>query len=372
MPSNCFRKRLRCRNSYHTLLFSQNGHEMRNRVTLKDIALHTGKHVSTVSRALDPNRGHTISAKAVEQVRAAARNLGYRPNCLAAGLRTNRSMTVGIVIPDITNVVFPPIVRGIESILDPLGYASILVNTDSEIERGSRMVEVLRDRGVDGIVHAAALLSDLAIAEASDDGIPVVTVNRKLDRSRIPCVVNDERGGLRLVVQHLVDLGHRNIAHIAGPQDLSTGKYRLNAFRQVMDQLDLPAAPGLTVTAKRFDEKQGKSCASELLSRNNAFTAIACANDRLALGAIAHLKSNGIDCPRGISVTGFNDMPFLDFIQPGLTTIRIKQFEAGQAAAKRLYEAMSGDETDLPLETVLPVELIVRNSTDACRGVRST
>src|SRR5580704_13291283 len=123
----------------------------KKRITLKDIARATGVHVSTVSRALDPVERKAITEEVVNRIRASADMLGYRPNRIAAGLRTKRTMTVGVMIPDITNVIFPPILRGIESVLEPLGYASIIVNTDNKRDRESRLLDVLRDRGVDGI-----------------------------------------------------------------------------------------------------------------------------------------------------------------------------------------------------------------------------
>ncbi|WP_274626454.1 LacI family DNA-binding transcriptional regulator [Arvimicrobium flavum] len=336
----------------------------KKRITLKDIATATGVHVSTVSRALDPVERKTITDEVAQRIQEAAQRLGYRPNRIAAGLRTNRTMTVGVMIPDITNVIFPPILRGIESVLEPLGYASIIVNTDSERDRESRLVDVLRDRGVDGIIHSAVLLSDPSIARAASEGLPVVTLNRRVENSGIPYVVSDEEAGICNMLRHLRDLGHRDIAHLAGPQDLSTGQLRLNAFRKAAKGLSIPYDAGLVVTATRFDEKEGARCVKDLLSAARKFTAILCANDRLALGAIEALRERGIDCPREISVTGFNDMPFLELIRPKLTTVRIQQHSAGRTAAEILLRLMNPVENDaIPMETILPVEIIVREST---------
>lgn len=338
------------------------------RITLKDIARETGVHVSTVSRALDPVERRSITEEVASRIQAAADALGYRPNRIAAGLRTNRTMTVGVMIPDITNVIFPPILRGIESVLEPLGYASIIVNTDSERDRESRLVDVLRDRGVDGIIHAAVLRSDPSIARAAAEGLPVVTLNRMVENSQIPYIINDEDAGICEMLRHLRDLGHRDIAHLAGPQDLSTGQLRLAAFRNAAAILSLEFRPDLVTTARRFDEQEGARCIRELLASGRKFTAVLCANDRLALGAIDELREHGIDCPREVSVTGFNDMPFLDLIRPRLTTVRILQHSAGQTAAAVLLQLMNGDKAeDIPTETILPVEIIVRESTRQVR-----
>ncbi len=339
----------------------------KKRITLKDIARETGVHVSTVSRALDPVERKTITEEVAKKIQAAAESLGYRPNRIAAGLRTNRTMTVGVMIPDITNVIFPPILRGIESVLEPLGYASIIVNTDSERDREIRLLDVLRDRGVDGIIHAAVLRSDPSIASAAQDGLPVVTLNRKVEDSDIPYVINDEDAGICQMLRHLRELGHARIAHIAGPQDLSTGQLRLAAFRRAAEDLDTEVDENLIVVATRFDEQEGGRCLTELLASGKTFTAVLCANDRLALGAIEVLRERGIDCPRQVSVTGFNDMPFLDLIRPKLTTVRIQQHGAGRAAAEILLRLLNGETADdVDIETILPVELVIRESTAPC------
>lgn len=335
---------------------------MKKAVTLKDIARETGVHVSTVSRALDPSARTSLTEEVVQRVREAAKRMGYRPNRLASGLRTSRTMTVGMMIPDITNTLFPPIVRGVESVLEPLGYASIIVNTDSDSEREDRLLDVLRERGVDGIVHAAVTLSDPRITEAAAQGLPVVTVNRRIDDPSIPAVINDDAGGIRMAMRHLHAHGHRNIAHIAGPAELSTGRVRRQAFVEAARELGLEIPERALRPTSRFDEAEGRRTTAELLDGDWPFTAILCANDRLALGAIEMLRERGLDCPGDVSVTGFNDIPFLDQIPPGLTTVRVQQFEVGQASAELLVRKMTEPEADLPEVTVMPVKLIERHS----------
>jgi LacI family transcriptional regulator len=341
---------------------------LKKRVTLKDIARVTGVHASTVSRALDPVESKSITEEVRNRVKATAEKLGYRPNRLAVGLRTSRTMTVGVMIPDITNVIFPPLLRGIESVLEPRGYASIIVNTDSEVERESRLVEVLRDRGVDGIIHAAVLRTDPSIARAAEDGLPVVTLNRRVEDSDIPYVINDENSGIDQMLRHLHALGHRRIAHLAGPQDLSTGLLRLGAYHSASAALGLAHDPALVVVSNRFDEQEGSRCTLDLLRAGTEFTALLCANDRLALGAMEALQARGIDVPGQVSVSGFNDMPFLDRIRPRLTTVRIQQHDAGQLAAELMLKLLAGGRAEVPIENVLAVELVIRESTGRARS----
>jgi LacI family transcriptional regulator len=335
---------------------------MSKTVTLKDIARETGVHVSTVSRALDPDAHKSLTEEVVERVRQTAERMGYRRNRLASGLRTKRTMTVGMMLPDITNTLFPPIVRGVESILEPKGYASIIVNTDSDPDRETKMVEVLLERGVDGIIDAAAHRADPRIVELSQQGVPIVTVNRQIDGSAIPSVVNDDAEGIRLMLRHLHDNGHRRIAHIAGPQSLSTGLLRLRTFEQTARDLGLDLPREATVLAARFDEEEGRRCTDHLLRQPWKFTAILCANDRLALGALDMLHKRGLSCPGDISVTGFNDLPFLDLVPPGLTTVRVQQFDVGRLAAELLMKMMNDPKAPIPTTTILPVKMIQRGS----------
>lgn len=366
---------------------------MKKPVTLRDIARETGVHVSTVSRALDTKGQSALTLEVVERVRAAATRMGYRPNRLASGLRTNRTMTVGLLIPDITNAVFPLIVRGIESVLDPLGYAPIIVNTDNLSEREHRLVDVLQERGVDGIIHAAATRNDPRIAELALRGTPLVTVNRSIEQSDIPAVISDDAGGIKMMLRHLYDLGHRRIAHLSGPAQSSTGQTRRQAFVDGVQDLGLDLPEAAIVESVRYDEEEGRRATQHLLDSGWPFTAILCANDRLALGAIAVLRANGLDCPGDVSVSGFNDMPLLDLIVPRLTTIRIQQFEVGKVSAEILVRMMTGAEPGvderaghgagqdagqgvaqnasrgIPRETVLPVQLVERDSVAPPRAV---
>ena len=340
---------------------------MHKAVTLKDIARETGVHVSTVSRALDPNTQAMLARNVVERVRDAAERMGYRKNTLARGLRTKRTMTVGMMLPDITNTLFAPIVRGAESILEPLGYASIIVNTDDDPEREKTLIDVLLERGVDGVIDVAAHLVNPHVEAIRGQGIPVVTANRKIQQSQIPSVVNDDADGIRLVLRHLYERGHCRIAHIAGPEALSTGELRLRTFRQSVTELDLDLPEEAVAISRRFDEDEGCRCAVDLLERGWPFTAIVCANDRLALGAIDALRRRGLSCPDDISITGFNDLPFLDRIPPGLTTIRVQQFDVGKLSAEVLLKMMTEPDAPIARTLILPVSLVERGSVAAPR-----
>jgi LacI family transcriptional regulator len=342
----------------------QPGRNMKRRATLKDVAEAAGVHLSTVSRALNPNTAHLITPEVVEQVRAASRRLNYRPNAAATSLRTNRTRTVGVVVPDITNPVFPPIIRGIEDGLAGSGYLAILANTDGGLDREEEVAETLRARGVDGLILASVEREDSAISRISAEGVPVVTVNRRVDDPAVSSVVNDEEDGIRRLLEHLAELGHRAVANIAGPQTLSTGAERYRAFKKHRRKLGFDPSPGLVAFAAGFNEHQGEAGMDELIAARRQFTAVVCSNDRLAIGAIAALRRHGLDCPGDVSVTGYNDMPLVDRLSPPLTTVRIEQYKVGVAAAGVLVEMIEKPlDLRVPRHLVHPVELVVRTST---------
>ncbi|MDB5571817.1 MAG: LacI family transcriptional regulator [Hyphomicrobiales bacterium] len=334
----------------------------RKRSTLKDVAQAVGVHVSTVSRALNPHTRHLITDEIAERIAQASRALDYRPNTAAYSLRTNRTKTVGVVVPDITNSIFPPIIRGVEDALLDKGYATLVVNTDGRREREAVILDALSARGVDGLVVASVQREDAAIGELAGQGVPIVTVNRSVDDPSIASVVSDDAAGIRMMLEHLTSIGHTRIAAIAGDQNLSTGKKRHQAFVLHAAALGLLAGP--VRFAGAFNEDDGARCMGELLDGGGRFTAVLCANDRLAIGALGALRARGMRCPQDLSVTGFNDMPMVDRIDPPLTTIRIQQYQVGFMAAGVLLERMNARGEAPPARSVvLPVELIVRGST---------
>jgi LacI family transcriptional regulator len=337
---------------------------MRKRVTLKDVAKLVGVHVSTVSRALDPTTSSRISPDVTERVRAACKKLNYRQNAAAYSLKTNRTRTVGVIVPDITDPAIPPIIRGIEDALSRHQYVAILANTDGDGRRESRIAEMMRSRGVDGLILASVRRRDAIAEQLTREGTPFVTVNRRIEDTKVSSVVHDEQDGIRRSVTHLVSLGHRRIAAIAGPQALSTGYTRYRALERQRTALNVTGGP--VIFANEFTEAEGDRCTEELLSKGVPFTAVICANDRIAVGAIAALRRRGMLVPDDVSVTGFNDMPLADRLHPPLTTVRVQHYKGGVEAAEMLVEMIERpDAAREARHVVLPVEFVVRASTRA-------
>ena len=330
-------------------------------VTLRDVAQRAGVHPATASRALNPQTRLLVSEETAKRVLAAAASLDYRPNAVARSLRTRRSHTIGVLIPDLNNPLFPPIVRGLEDRLAADGYIALIGNTDSDDDRERTLFEQMRVRHVDGYVLATARLGSLLLAEAARAGLAVVLMNRLAEDYSFPSVSVDNERGIRMAVAHLTGLGHRRIGHIAGPQDVSTGLSRYRGFMEAIRADGLELDPALVAHARAFSIEEGYRCARQLLGRPVRCTAIAAANDMLAVGCYRALEEAGLSCPADVSLVGFNDMPFIDRLRPPLTTVRFPHYQVGTEAAQLLLERIAGRDGPVKILYLAP-ELIIRGS----------
>jgi LacI family transcriptional regulator len=335
---------------------------MRGAITIKDVANELGVHPSTVSRALDPAKCGVLGEDIVRRVIETARRLGYMPDAAAATLRRGRSKLIGVIVPDIANPVFSPIISGLENALAAKGYALIVADQSSEENGRPDIIEALTARRVDGLVLATVALKDSAVTRCIRRGVPVVLVNRAEARDRAPSVVSDDIEGMKLAVEHLVALGHRRIVHLAGPRELSTGLLRRKGFESAMRAAGYAVNRHDIIESAAFTRTAGASAAAELLKRNPDATAVVAANDLLALGAYEALAAEGRRCPDDVSIVGHNDMPLVDMVSPALTTVRISHREMGEAAGRLLVGLIDGQETPESRIVTQPI-LIVRQST---------
>jgi LacI family transcriptional regulator len=331
------------------------------RVTIQDVARAAKVHASTVSRALSAQSRQLVTPAVAERVRAVAGRLGYVPDPVAAGLRTRRTATVGVLIPDLANPVFPPILRGIESALGEAGYTAIIANTDNDPDRACQALERLAARRVDGMILATVTRDDQLVERCRALGLPVVLVNRGADAIGVSAVINDDARGIALAVEHLVGLGHRRIGHLAGPGAFSTGATRRASFVAAMHAHHLDAADAIAEAAA-YSIEAGQAAAATLLDRRPGLTAIVAANDLLALGCYDALARRDLACPADVSVTGFNDMPFADRFAPPLTTVRIAHRALGTGAAELLL-AEIGHPRLRRTQVCLQPDMVVRGST---------
>lgn len=332
----------------------------RQPATLQEVADAAGVHRSTASRALNPEKAHLIGQDVVERVQAAALRMGYRRDVLAAGLRTRRSRLIGVVVPDMANLVFAPILSAIETVLAENGYSALIANAGGGVDQQIRIVEQLIAHRVEGIVLATAQQDDPVLTRCLEAGVPAVLVNRAETTARASTVISDDTGGMRLAVEHLTALGHRKIGHIAGPRHLSTGSLRRRGFEQAMAEAGLDA--GAVSVASAYTRDAGRVAAADLLDRHPDLTAVATANDLLALGLYLELRARRLACPGDVSVVGHNDMPLIDMVDPPLTTIHIHHGDMGRQAAELLLQRIVAPDA-APVIRVMAPELVVRGST---------
>jgi LacI family transcriptional regulator len=332
-------------------------------VTLKEVAEASGVHFSTVSRALNPATRDRVKPEIASRILQTAQRLGYRPNTLASSLRTRRSYVVGFVVPDITSLLFPPILEGIESTLLREGYMTIVANSANDPDRHRRIVSGMIERQVDGLILATATLQEVVLGDWSEARSPVVLLNRTDESGQVPSVINDDIRGVGLAVRHLAALGHHRIAHVAGPHWLSTGMMRSRGFQIAMSEVSVAQSRPAIVEASAFTREAGRLACLDLIETSPRTTAIVAANDLLALGCYDALAQRGLNCPRDISIVGYNDAPFVDMVSPPLTTVHIKQREMGIEAARLLLSRMGGQH--VVSDVLLRPELVVRQST--CR-----
>lgn len=339
---------------------------MTGRPTIRDVAELAGVHPGTASRALDPRREGRISAPTAERVRSAARRLGYVPDPVAQTLRAGRSAAVGVVVPDLANPVFPPIVQGIEDVLAEAGYVALVVNTGNDPGRERDRIAALRARRCDGYIVASATLDGTTIGRLASGAEPVILVNRETGGPALPAVSSDDRAGVQAAMRHLAGLGHRAIAHLTGPPNLSVVRTRAEAFLACAEQYGLDRhrlivrhCPALTAAA-------AKDGALALLAEVPAVTAILAGNDLMALGCYAAAQQAGRPCPASLSIVGYNDMPFVEWWHPALTTVRIPQYDIGREAAHLLLERFTRDGGRPAKQVLMPTSLTVRSSTGRC------
>lgn len=331
------------------------------RPRLSDVARAAGVHPGTVSRALNPQTAHLLNADTVVRLREVARDLDYRVNGLAASLRRSRSGLIGVVMRDFTNMMMPIMFRGIENRLRESGYMALLGNTYADPERKRDLYQTFLDRRVDGFVVTFADREDADLAMLRADGVPLVLLNRATVTRGDLTILPDLEGGMRAVGEHLLTLGHQRIGYVAGPGNALTADRKLEALRLTLASAGAPLCDAAVRRARLATDVDGEAAAHELLAARPDLTAVACGNDLIALGALRAAARLGRDCPRDLSIAGFNDIPFLDRITPPLTSVSIPHYDMGHAAADAVVALIEGTERGDP--PPFPCNLVVRAST---------
>jgi LacI family transcriptional regulator len=324
--------------------------------TLLDVARLAGVSASTVSRIL--NGTAKVSDDKREAVLAAIEKMHFAPNQMAQGLKKGRSMTIGIVVQDISSPFFDETLRGVDDGLKGTGYASVIVsghwNADEEMDR----IRLLLARKVDGIILLSGRLDDESILRCADQR-PIVSTGRALDSANALGFKLDNEQGAAAAVHHLLELGHRRIAFITGPANNNDASERLAGYKRALKQAGVKFEAGL-VAEGDFHEAGGLLAMNRLFETKQQFTAVFAANDLSAYGARLCLYRKGVRVPDDISLIGFDDLPGSAYTTPPLTTIRQPLYDMGRIATVSLLRLINGEAGK---ESIPPLELVVRETT---------
>jgi DNA-binding LacI/PurR family transcriptional regulator len=325
----------------------------RRAVTITDIAEATGVAPSTVSRAL--NKPGRVSAATRERIAAVARELDYVPDSPARALSSGRTGTMAVLVSDVTNPFYFGLIRGSQQQSKAAGYAQLLVDTEDSGDHEAEMLRKMR-RWMDGAILTASRLPERALAQLAAE-IPLVTVNRNV--RGVPSVVIDTPAGMGLAVEHLVSLGHRDIAYAYGPENSWSNRARWQAVRLAADRYGRAVhRVGPFPRGREF----GSAAADALL--NTTATAYIAFNDLLAIGILARLRERGVRVPADVSVVGCDDIFGADFCNPPLTTLTAPVEQAGRGAVSLLLSHLGAPTAERQRRTVvLPTHLTIRDST---------
>jgi LacI family repressor for deo operon, udp, cdd, tsx, nupC, and nupG len=334
----------------------------RKRTSIKDVARLAGVSTATVSRALaNPEQ---VAEATRDKVAAAVLETGYVANAMARNLRRRRTNTVVVLVPDISNPFYSNIIQGIERVAHSHHYRILLGDVQQEAEREQTYVNLVMQKQADGVISLSRSLPFELTPdqrEPNPDWPPLVMACEYYGHIDVPVVRIDNRAAAVDAVQHLLQLGHRRIAYIDGPQDYPICAERRAGYEQAIVEAGIDADPQLEVQGD-FSLQSGAEVMHQLLGREHIPSAVFAANDEMAIGAIKAIKSVGLSVPADISVVGFDDIRFADFCDPPLTTIHQPRNRIGENLMQVMLGILAG-EPPVDHEILLPHQLVVRQST---------
>jgi LacI family transcriptional regulator len=328
------------------------------RVTIQDVAQAAGVSRQTVSRAI--NDLSEISPQTRDRVLRIAEEMGYRPNSIARGLATQRTGTLGLVIPDVANAFFSDVARGAEHVAYDEGYNVLLCNTEENVQRELDVLQSLEEKRVDGVVLCSSRLADDDLEEVVSSYPAAVLVNRRLESDDVGIVlINDDAGG-QMATRHLLQADHTAIGFLAGPAASQSGRWRAEGYCTALAAAGVSRNPDWMRNCLPMVEG-GRETARELLTDNPELTALFCYNDLVAVGALQACSDLGLRVPEDLAIVGFDDIPLAALVTPPLSTCCVPRYELGTQAMRLLLDRISGCTNEYQ-EVILQPELIIRAS----------
>lgn len=332
-------------------------------VTIKDVAEQCGLSVTTVSLVLN-NKPNRISEKTKEKIIKTAEELHYRPNQIAVSMVTKRTHTIGLILPDVSNLYFSELAKAIEEESALQGYTVLYGNTSDDRKKDMEYLKVFLGRGVDALImvhsHAFSMEDQNKLWKlVQSSHTPILAVDRSVFLPQVPAVMVDQRMGGMAATQHLIQLGHRRIGCITGPKYVNSSTERAFGYRQALESAGIAYDPKLIY----HGDFRPQSGAEGLLPLwKQGITALFVCNDMMAMGVYQACQKEGIRIPEELSVVGYDDIFFIEYLYPPLTTVRQPVAEIGKEAAKQIIAMINGQEVG-GKSTLFQPELVVRGST---------
>jgi DNA-binding LacI/PurR family transcriptional regulator len=331
-------------------------------MTFNDLAKQLNLSTATISRAL--SRPEIVAPETRMRVLDAVRRSGYQMHGIARSLRTQSTQTIGIVVSDICNPFFSSIVKAVEDVARTNGYTVLICNADEDGRNEEGALRLFIERQVSGVIRCSAGANPSLLKVVHQKSIPIIDLDRQSGLPNIDTVVVDNELGACLATRHLVELGHKRIAIVSGPQHLSNGRDRLEGFRKTLKAAHIPL-PEHYIEFGDFREASGYQAAVRLLSLPDRPSAIFVANNEMMAGTLTAVRQRKIDVPRDLSLVSFDDARWAQYLEPPLTVVSQPAELMGQKAAQLLLARLHGSTT--VQSVVFKPELIVRRSSAAPR-----
>jgi LacI family transcriptional regulator len=334
---------------------------MTRRVTMSDVAHEADVSLMTVSRVL--NGKGDVSPETRQRILDVIARLDYRPSSVARSLVTQRTGTIGLVVPDNANPFFSEVARGVEHAAYTLGYNVFLCNTDEDVHREKAVLRSLEDKRVDGVVLCSSRLEDEELRAVVARHPAMVLVNRRLDGGDVAAVLVDDELGGRMATEHLLGSGRRRVGFLTGPMASRSGRQRVAGYLAAFSAADVPHSSAWMCPCAPTVEG-GRQATRELLGAHPGLTALLCYNDLVAVGALQACAELDCTVPGQLAVVGFDDIPLAALVTPPLTTCRAPRYELGCEAMRLLLDRINASPGQHG-EVVLQPVLVVRASAPA-------
>lgn len=329
--------------------------------SIKDVAKEANVSIATVSRVL--NNVDVVNEDTKKKVLEAIKKLDYRPNIVARSLKTQKTKTIGIIIPDISNQIYPEVVRGAEDVANIYDYNIILCNTDLDPQKEKEYLRVLGEKMVDGVIYISNSLEEDIVKTINNSNKPLVLIETNGKESEFPSVVIDNKQAGMDAVNYLVKKGNKRIAYIGTDKDaVNASAVRYKGYIAALDENNLEYDENLTYFCKySLKADDGYDAMNAILQKTKDIDAVFCVNDEIAMGAINALRDNNISVPQDVDVMGFNNTYGAAIFYPKLTTIAQPLYDMGSVATRMLIKKINHEPLDNEL-FILPYELIERDS----------